>query len=189
MGRFQNMRPDQIDIPLSSIVQEQVRCWYWLPRPGPSEMPLIWTITLLSLTQMLRIFLSHFMGTDLMEPKGLQCLCQRSISLAFEHIFIKTYFLQCALWCLKNLYHFQFYISNKLYSHMSIIRNVANSFETRLNIDSIQRNALCVHSKFGPKKSINKNCSYMRQKFPVKARTILTSGSWKFILNAVLQFK
>ena len=93
---FKRWGQNQIDIPLSSVVKEQVRCQYWLPKQGPSEMPLIWTITLLSLTQMLHIFLSQFMGTDLWEPKGLRYMCQGNISLAYKHILIKT-FLQWAL--------------------------------------------------------------------------------------------
>lgn len=61
------------------------------------------------------------------------------------------------------------------YSQMSIIRNVANSFEMKLNINHIERNAICINTVFIPKRSINRNCSYLREEFPVKPRMILTS--------------
>ena len=62
-----------------------------------------------------------------------------------------------------------------LYSHMSIVRSVANSFEMKLWIDRFQRNAICIIPISVPKKSINRNCSYVRQTFPIKAKIILTS--------------
>lgn len=57
---------------------------------------------------------------------------------------------------------------------MSII-SVANSFETKLWIDSIHRNATCIIPISVLKKSVNRNCSYMRQTLPIKVKIILTS--------------
>lgn len=97
-------------------------------------------------------------------------------SLEYEYILIKPFFIQWTLQSLKIHVTFQFYILHKkFYSHMAIIRNVANSFEMRLDINHIQRNAICINTIFIPKKSINRNCSYMREEFPVKARMVLTS--------------
>lgn len=127
------------------------------PRQGPSEMLFDLNNKSIVVDTIAAYILFSIYGHGSHGVKGTSVLLLREYhGLDHEHTWIKTCCLQRALFFFKNVYCFT--ISHeKFYSHVSMIRIVANSFEMRLNIDYIQGNAICINTIFVPKNSINRN--------------------------------
>lgn len=147
------------------------------PRQGPSEMLFDLNNKSIVINTIAAYILFLIYGHRSHGVKGTSVRLSRGChSLQHAHTWIETCFLQRALRFLRIYVTLQIHISHeKFYPHVSTIRNVGHSFEMRLNVDHIQRNAICINIIFVSKKSTHTNCFYTRQKFPIKARMTLTS--------------
>lgn len=106
-----------------SMLTPQARKAHW-------DEFLIWTINLLQLTQLLHIFFSQYMCTDLTESKGLQRICQWNVIVWSMNIhWSKPTFYNGLYNFLKFMSYCKFIFHKKFYSHISIMRNVANSLK------------------------------------------------------------